>query len=85
MVSARPQGGIRATLAGRRLGEVQWVTEGGADAAPLRMGRVMGVAKAMSVPVEAGQQSVSAEVTVRWAWADRADHSDGLGSDGSLG
>lgn len=62
-----------ATLAGRRLGEVQWVTEGGADAAPLRMGRVMGVAKAMSVPVEAGQQTVSADVTVRWAWADSSD------------
>ena len=62
-----------ATLAGRRLGEVQWVTEGGADAAPLRMGRVMGVAKAISVPVEAGQQTVSADVTVRWAWADASD------------
>jgi len=74
-----------ATLAGRRLGEVQWVTEGGADVAPLRMGRVMGVAKAMSVPVEAGQQTVSAEVTVRWAWGDGADRGDGLGSDGSLG
>ncbi|NUU16877.1 SIMPL domain-containing protein [Cellulomonas humilata] len=59
-----------ATLSGRRLGEVQWVTEGGADAAPLRMGRTMGVAKAMSVPVEAGQQTVSADVTVRWAWAE---------------
>ena len=74
-----------ATLSGRRLGEVQWVTEGGADAAPLRMGRVMGVAKAMSVPVEAGQQTVSAEVTVRWAWGDGADHGDGLGSARSLG
>ena len=59
-----------AELAGRQLGEVQWVTEGGADAAPLRMGRAMGVAKAMSVPVEAGQQTVSADVTVRWAWSD---------------
>ncbi|KRD42995.1 hypothetical protein ASE38_01530 [Cellulomonas sp. Root930] len=59
-----------ATLSGRRLGEVQWVTEGGSDAVPLRMGRAMGVAKAMSVPVEAGQQTVSADVTVRWAWAD---------------
>ena len=59
-----------AELAGRQLGEVQWVTEGGADAAPLRMGRAMGVAKAMSVPVEAGQQTVSADATVRWAWSD---------------
>ena len=69
-----------ATLSGRRLGEVQWVTEGGADAAPLRMGRVMGVAKAMSVPVEAGQQTVSADVTVRWAWAETvADHGRRVG------
>ena len=74
-----------AGLAGRRLGEVQWVTEGGAGAAPLRMGRMMGVAKAMSVPVEAGQQTVSAEVTVRWAWGDGADDGDGLGSGRSLG
>ena len=59
-----------ATLSGRRLGEVQWVTEGGSDAVPLRMGRAAGVAKAMSVPVEAGQQTVSADVTVRWAWAE---------------
>ena len=46
------------------------VTEGGADAVPMRMGGLMGAAKAMSVPVEAGQQTVSADVTVRWAWAD---------------
>jgi len=52
-----------AALSGRRLGAVQWVQEGG-SVAP--MGRAM----AMSVPVEAGQQPVSADVTVRWAWAD---------------
>lgn len=59
-----------AALSGRRLGDVQWVTEGGADGAPLGMGRVMGVAKtmSMSVPVEAGQQTVTADVTVRWSW-----------------
>jgi uncharacterized protein YggE len=59
-----------AALAGRRLGEVQWVTEGGADAVPMLMRGMAGAAKAMSVPVEAGQQTVSADVTVRWAWAD---------------
>ena len=73
-----------AALSGRRLGEVQWVNEGGSDAAPLRMGRAMGVAKAMSVPVEAGQQTVSADVTVRWAWLDEdrddPSTSTGLGS-----
>ncbi|GEK21334.1 SIMPL domain-containing protein [Cellulomonas xylanilytica] len=61
-----------AALSGRSLGEVQWVTEGGSDAAPLRLSRGMGVAKATSVPVEAGQQTVSADVTVRWAWAEDA-------------
>ena len=59
-----------AALSGRLLGEVQWVNEGGSDAVPLHLGRVGGMAKAMSVPVEAGQQTVSADVTVRWAWAD---------------
>ena len=58
-----------AALSGHRLGEVQWVTEGGADAAPMQMTRSR-VTKAMSVPVEPGQQTVSADVTVRWAWAD---------------
>ena len=77
-----------AALSGRRLGEVQWVTEGGADAAPLRMSRAMGATTAMSVPVEAGQQTVSADVTVRWGWSEEtADSSseDGLGSARSLG
>lgn len=62
-----------AALAGRRLGEVQWVTEGGADAVPLRG---MGLAKAMSVPVEPGQQTVSADVTVRWAWGGSEDDTE---------
>lgn len=67
---ALTRAGHWAALSGRRLGEVQWVTEGGSDASPLRMGRAVGVASAMSVPVEAGQQTVSADVTVRWSWAD---------------
>jgi uncharacterized protein YggE len=58
-----------AALSGRRLGEVQWVTEGAADAAPLHLSQSRAM-KAMSVPVEPGQQTVSADVTVRWAWAD---------------
>ncbi|WP_421732505.1 SIMPL domain-containing protein [Cellulomonas sp.] len=61
-----------ATLSGRRLGEVQWVTEGGSAGAPMAMDWMGGSAKAMSVPVEAGQQTVSANVTVRWAWAEDA-------------
>jgi uncharacterized protein YggE len=59
-----------AALSGRELGDVQWVQEGGTDGVPMLLGRAGGMAKSMSVPVEPGQQTVSAEVTVRWAWAD---------------
>ncbi|MEZ0447884.1 SIMPL domain-containing protein [Cellulomonas sp. ICMP 17802] len=62
-----------AGLAGRRLGEVQWVQEGGSGDAPVFLGRAKGMTAAMAVPVEPGVQAVTASVTVRWAWADE-DH-----------
>ncbi len=58
-----------AALSGRRLGQVQWVQEGEPDGPPLRLS----AARAMSVPVEPGRQTVSAAVTVRWSWADETD------------
>lgn len=60
-----------ATLAGRVLGEVVWVQEGGADAHPM-FARVAAVATGTSIPVEPGEQAVRAEVTVRFSWADRS-------------
>lgn len=66
---------VRAThwaeLSGHRLGAVQWVQEGGSEGAPVFLSRAKGgVVAAMSVPVEAGVQPVTAAVTVRWGWAD---------------
>jgi len=58
-----------ATLAGRPLGEVVWVQEGGADAAPM-FARVAAAPMGMSIPVEAGEQTVRADVTARFAWAE---------------
>jgi uncharacterized protein YggE len=59
-----------ARLSGRRLGTVLWVQEGGSEGAPVLFGRAKGAVAAMSVPVEAGVQAVTAAVTVRWDWAD---------------
>ncbi|WP_426594471.1 SIMPL domain-containing protein [Cellulomonas sp. McL0617] len=58
-----------ATLAGRALGEVVWVQEGVADAAPM-FARVAAAPMGLAIPVEAGEQAVRADVTVRYAWAD---------------
>ena len=58
-----------ATLAGRALGEVVWVQESGAEASPMFAARA-GAVSAMSVPVEAGEQAVRADVSVRWVWAE---------------
>jgi len=59
-----------ADLAGRALGQVLEVREeepgGGATPVFARAAR----AEALSVPVEPGEQTVQAGVTVRWAWAD---------------
>jgi len=58
-----------AALAGRVLGDVLRVHEdepgGGAVPRFARAG-----AQALAVPVEPGEQTVQAAVTVRWAWAD---------------
>jgi len=56
-----------ADLAGRALGPVVWVREEepGGGAAPL-----FARAEAYPVPVEPGEQTVQAALTVRWAWAD---------------
>lgn len=58
-----------ARLSGRRLGEVQWIQEGGAELSPAFRPRG-GVSAVMSVPVESGVVEVAASVTIRWTWAD---------------
>ncbi|HET8971336.1 MAG TPA: SIMPL domain-containing protein, partial [Candidatus Nanopelagicales bacterium] len=60
-----------ADLAGRTLGAVVQVVEGGAEVIPVPRARVM--AASASMPVEGGEQSVSASVRVHWAWADAAE------------
>jgi len=60
-----------AQLAGRATGAVLWVHEdepGGAAPLFARAAR----AEAFAVPVEPGEQTVQAAVTVRWAWAPEA-------------
>lgn len=59
-----------AALAGRPLGRVVWVRDGepGGGDVP-RFARVA-AADAFALPVDAGEQTVHAAVTVRWAWGD---------------
>ncbi|TDE93982.1 DUF541 domain-containing protein [Occultella glacieicola] len=57
-----------ASLAGRALGAVVQVVEGGANVTPMPKARMMAAAPA-SMPVEGGEQTVGASVTVHWAWA----------------
>lgn len=59
-----------ALAAGRSLGQVLAVAQTGGQAPSPRMERGAATALAASVPVEGGQQSVTASVTVRWSWAD---------------
>lgn len=54
-----------AAAAGLTLGPIQSLTEGGAET-PRPMFRVMAMAPAAPVPVEAGEESVSATVTIVW-------------------
>ncbi|HYN75805.1 MAG TPA: SIMPL domain-containing protein [Candidatus Limnocylindria bacterium] len=58
-----------AGLAGRPLGLLEAVVEGGAPGAPRPMATRMALAEAAGPPVEAGALTVSASVTVHWAWA----------------
>lgn len=59
-----------ATLAGRSLGHVEQVDEvGGPPPAPRPLARGGAVAMAASLPVEAGDQLVTASLEVHWSWA----------------
>lgn len=56
-----------AALAGRSLGEVTSIIEG--DAGPPRpVGRSVALAAAEAMPVDPGEQAVTATVMVTWAW-----------------
>lgn len=64
---ARAKAEQLAALAGRSLGAVASVTEGEAPGhAPARMALA---AKAEALPLDGGEEVVSASVTVRWHWA----------------
>ena len=57
-----------ASLAGRSLGQVASVTEGNEPGhGPSRMAFA---AKAEALPLDGGEELVTASVTVRWLWAD---------------
>ncbi|MDQ0424481.1 SIMPL domain-containing protein [Cellulomonas iranensis] len=59
-----------AALAGRPLGDVRWVHEGDPAGGEVpRFARALG-ADAFALPVDPGEQSVRATVTVRWDWGD---------------
>lgn len=64
-----------ATLAGRELGQVVFVVDAPSSptmpygAAPVAGMRSAMKAEAMDMAVEAGENSVSATIVVRWAWA----------------
>ncbi|WP_420112220.1 SIMPL domain-containing protein [Pseudactinotalea sp.] len=60
-----------AARAGRALGEVTSITEGAVGTAPGPMPKVAFAAPAGSMPVEPGQTSVDASVTVTWELAPR--------------
>jgi uncharacterized protein YggE len=61
-----------AALAGRALGEVAWVREGEPDPGAVPRFARAASADAFALPVDAGEQTVHAAVTVRWTWGDAA-------------
>ena len=63
---ARAKAEQYAGLAGQALGEVRHVVEGGADGPVARKG-VMAVAATAPVPIDAGEGTVVADVSVTWA------------------
>lgn len=60
-----------ADLAGRALGQVIFVADAPIGPGPVRYARMAAMAadSAGGMPVEMGEHSVSATVTVRWGWA----------------
>jgi uncharacterized protein YggE len=64
VADARLRAETYARAAGVTLGPIQSISEGGGDVRPLRMAPMAFAAK--SVPVAAGEQSVTADVSVVW-------------------
>jgi uncharacterized protein len=65
IADARARAETYAKAAGVALGAILSINEGGGDA-PRPMYKVMAMAQARSVPVAAGEQSVTADVSVVW-------------------
>lgn len=67
---ARSKSEQLARLAGRSLGPVAAVVEGGGEyPAPLRAMAARADAFSAALPIDAGEEVVAATVTVRWHWA----------------
>jgi len=66
VADARTRAETYAKAAGVSLGPVQSISEGGGSEPPRPMYRVMAMAADRSVPVAAGEQSVTADVSVVW-------------------
>jgi uncharacterized protein YggE len=66
-LEARAKAQQYAALADATLGAVLAVTEGSVRDQPAREARMATAFAASSMPVEAGQHTVTASVTVRWA------------------
>jgi len=64
---ARAKAEQYAGLAGQALGEVRHVVEGGADGPVALRAGVMAVSAAAPVPIDAGEGTVVADVSVTWA------------------
>ncbi|MDQ2782126.1 MAG: SIMPL domain-containing protein [Actinomycetota bacterium] len=67
---ARSKGDLYARLSGGQLGEVLSVVEGGTGGGPAPVGRMAMMASSSPMPVEAGETTVTASVTVTWALED---------------
>lgn len=67
VVNARLRAGIMAHAAGMELGRIVAITDGASQPGPRPMMRAMAMDSASApVPIEAGELSVAAEVTVTW-------------------
>lgn len=78
-LDARSKAAQYAALSDALLGEVLAVVEGNVPSSPMPVGRMaMAGSAASAMPVQAGEQSVTASVTVTWALVlDRPDDSTG--------
>ncbi len=66
VAAARHKAEVFATAAGMQLGAIQSISETGVQMPRPVMMRAEGMMSAKAVPVEAGEETISASVTIRW-------------------